>query len=68
MTFADKVKYVRKNLCMTQGELAKELGISYAIVNRWERQNREPQLALLGKFDAFCLRKGIVFDESRRSI
>ena len=34
------------------------MGVSYATVSRWEREDRKPQLALLGKFYSFCLRSG----------
>lgn len=62
MKFSDKVKYVRMKLELSQESLAKELGISYATVSRWERENREPQMATLGKFYNFCERKEIHFE------
>jgi transcriptional regulator with XRE-family HTH domain len=40
------------------------MGISFATVSRWERENRKPQLALLGKFYSFCQRSGIEIDLS----
>lgn len=36
MTFAEKVKYVRGVLLISQKELAKELGVSNVTINRWE--------------------------------
>lgn len=62
MKFSDKVKYVRMKLELSQESLAKELGISYATVSRWERENRDPQMAKLGKFYNFCERKEIRFE------
>lgn len=59
MEFAEQVKYVRVVLQLSQTELARQIGISYATVSRWERENRKPQLAMLGKFYSFCLRNGI---------
>ena len=47
MTFADKVKYVRMKLYLSQAQLAKEIGVSFATVNRWESKGYEPQLASL---------------------
>lgn len=55
MEFADQVKYVRMVLQLSQTELAQQIGISYATVSRWERENRKPQLAMLGKFYSFCM-------------
>lgn len=59
MAFSDQVKYARMVLQLSQTELAERMGVSYATVSRWERENRKPQLALLGKFYSFCLRNGI---------
>ena len=58
MTFPEQVKYVRMVLGITQTELAEKCGISYATVSRWERENRTPQISMLGKFYSFCLRNG----------
>lgn len=58
LTFPEQVKYVRMVLGITQTELAEKCGISYATVSRWERENRTPQVAMLGKFYSFCLRNG----------
>ena len=54
MSFSEKVKTVRAKLMLTQKELAKELGISFATVNRWESQGIEPQFLTLKKFERFC--------------
>lgn len=59
MAFPEQVKYVRMVLQLSQTELSEQIGISYATVSRWERENRKPQLAMLGKFYSFCLRNGI---------
>lgn len=37
MKFSEKVKYARMKLLLTQEALAKELGVSYATICRWER-------------------------------
>ena len=44
MKFSEKVKYARMKLLLTQEALAKELGVSYATICRWEKDNREPQI------------------------
>ncbi len=59
LTFPEQVKAVRIFLQLTQTELAKQIGISYATISRWERENRTPHLAMLGKFYSFCMRNGI---------
>ena len=50
-------------LLLTQETLAKELGVSYATICRWEKDNREPQIVSQGKFYAFCERKGTTFED-----
>ena len=54
-SFREQVRFVRMALQLSQTELAQQLGISYATVSRWERENRKPQLAMLGKFYSFCM-------------
>lgn len=62
LSFPEQVKLVRMVLQLSQTELAQQIGISYATVSRWERENRTPQLAMLGKFYSFCMRNGIEVD------
>ena len=64
LTFPEQVKYVRMVLQISQTELAEGCGISYATVSRWEREDRIPQVALLGKFYSFCLRNGFELNNS----
>ena len=40
MTFADAILKLRSERRLSQAQLAKELGVSYTSVNRWE--NRKP--------------------------
>lgn len=51
-----------KNLFL-QAALAKELGISYAAICRWEKDNYGPQIVSQDKFYAFCERKEITFEK-----
>ena len=36
MTFAEQCVFVRTKLLLTQGKLAKELGVSVVTIARWE--------------------------------
>ena len=42
MDFAEKVKYVRTTLKLSQEDFAHELGVSFATINRWENGNYNP--------------------------
>ena len=63
MTFGERVKQVRLALNLSQEEMAKELGVSFATINRWENGKTEPNLMLEGKFVDFCKNKGITFEK-----
>lgn len=64
MTFADKVKYVREKLKISQEELAHELGVSFATINRWENGSYNPSRLARKAFDEYCTEKSIVFEEN----
>lgn len=65
--FKDKVKIAREKLVLSQAEFAKELGVAYASVNRWENGARIPTYALQRKFYEFCSAKGVEFNESENA-
>ncbi|MFC1818250.1 helix-turn-helix domain-containing protein [Thermodesulfobacteriota bacterium] len=52
--FADQVKSVRKQLGISQEELARKLGVSFATVNRWENGRTNPIMLAKTQFDEFC--------------
>lgn len=63
MTFAEKVKYVRGVLLISQKELAKELGVSNVTINRWENGVTNPAFLTEKKIEAFCNARGIEIKE-----
>lgn len=59
MDFAQTVKEIRIKLNMSQEQLARELHVSFATVNRWENgKNRPNMLAKKALYD-FCKEKGL---------
>jgi len=50
------VKEVRRQLALSQEDLARELGVSYATVNRWENGQSKPSKLAKAQLDAFCER------------
>lgn len=62
MTFAEKVKFARAKLLLSQRELAEELGVSYVTVCRWEKGLIKPQFLTIKKFEMYCDNKGIKFE------
>ena len=50
---------LRNTLIMSQGELAKYLGVSFASVNRWENGHHEPTIKVKRKIVEECKRNKI---------
>ncbi len=48
------VKEVRRQLALSQEDLARELGVSFATVNRWENGKSRPSKLAKAQFDNFC--------------
>ena len=53
-TFPALVKEVRRQLEISQEELAHELGVSFATINRWENGKTTPFKLARGHFDSYC--------------
>lgn len=63
MEFKDKVKYVRKKLFLSQEMLAKELGVAFATVNRWEAGHCSPNYRAQKAFHDFCVKNQIILED-----
>jgi len=48
------IKEVRRQLGLSQEDLARKLGVSLATVNRWENGLSKPSKLAKAQFDAFC--------------
>jgi putative transcriptional regulator len=53
-SFAAQVKKARQKLGYSQKRMAKELGVSFATVNRWENKHTEPSQLALRQFERLC--------------
>lgn len=63
MSFSEKVKYVRTELKLSQEDLARELGVSFATINRWENGSYNPSRLAKKAFDDFCKENNIVDED-----
>ena len=52
---SDSIKSARLQLKLTQEELAKQLGVSFATVNRWENGQTRPSKLAKQQIDRFFL-------------
>jgi len=57
--FPETVKEVRRQLALSQEELAHALGVSFATVNRWENSKTVPSKLAQRQFEQFCKQKKI---------
>lgn len=62
MDYSVIVKRIRETLLITQVELAEQLGVSFATVNRWEKGHHEPTITDKRKIRDLCLKKRIKFE------
>ena len=62
MIFSESIKLIRRKSFMSQERFAKELGVSYSTVNRWENGKTSPNYETMRLIDAFCKKHGISFD------
>lgn len=65
MNFSQKLKKIRKELKLSQESLSKELGVSFATINRWENEEFMPSKMALKNFEAWCKQKKIVFNDGQ---
>jgi transcriptional regulator with XRE-family HTH domain len=52
--FAVLIKEVRVQLHLSQEDLAREIGVSYASVNRWENGRFRPSRMAIRQVEAYC--------------
>ncbi len=56
VNFAETVKEVRRQLGLSQEELAHELDVSFSTINRWENRKTVPFKLARRQFEALCER------------
>jgi putative transcriptional regulator len=48
------VVLIRHQLALSQEDLARQLGVSYTTVNRWEKGHNRPSRLARAQLNAFC--------------
>ena len=59
MNYSEKIKEYRDKVLITQTELANQLGVSFASVNRWEQGLFEPTMKSKRKLRKLFIEVGI---------
>ena len=68
MSFAEKVKFIRTELKLSQEDLARELGVSFATINRWKNGSYNPSRLAKKAFEDYCEKRTINFlDENNNA-
>lgn len=62
MGFAEDIKRLRMKAILTQEEFAKEIGVSFATVNRWETGKAKPTIKAMKLIDEYCKKNNINFN------
>ena len=65
MILKDKITYIRAHLNLTQEELAKEMGVSFATINRWETGKNNPTKKTQQQLDTFCSQHNIILPDEK---
>ena len=52
--FTTLAKEIRRQLALSQEDLARQLSVSYATVNRWENRQSKPSKLAKVQLEAFC--------------
>ncbi len=67
MDFGSEIKIIRQKAFLTQDAFAKELGVAFSTVNRWETEKRTPGVKTMKRISQFCNEHGISFDELQKA-
>ncbi len=62
MSLAEDIKKIRIKTFLTQEAFAKELGVSFNTVNRWETGKQKPSIKMMKAIDDYCKKNSIDFD------
>jgi transcriptional regulator with XRE-family HTH domain len=66
MDFSIIIKNIRTSLKLSQEELARELGVSFATINRWENGKSTPSKLALVAVKEFCNKNGFIYEELKQ--
>lgn len=56
------IKQLRMNRLLSQSDFAKEVGISFSTINRWENGKCAPSYKALKKLQSYCVKNNIDFN------
>ena len=60
------IRKVRQKALFSQTAFAKELGVAYSTINRWETGKSKPNLSAMRAIKVFCEKNNISYSEIER--
>lgn len=61
MKFAEEIKELRQKCLLSQVDFAKEIGVSFSTINRWETGKAKPNYKTLKRIYEYCKNNAIAF-------
>lgn len=61
MSISNEIKMIRQQAFLTQESFAKQLGVAFSTVNRWESGKSHPNITAMKKIKTFCDKNKISF-------
>jgi DNA-binding transcriptional regulator YiaG len=59
MTLSEAIKKIRKERFLSQEEFAKDIGVAFSTVNRWENGKAQPSYKAMKTLNDYCKRYSI---------
>lgn len=59
MDYPKLIKRIRETLLLSQVDLAKDMGVSFATINRWENGRHQPMMKDKRLIRDYCRKHGI---------
>lgn len=60
---SEQIKLIRQKAFLSQVAFAKEIGVAYSTINRWETGKSKPNLSAMKSLKDYCQTNYLSFDE-----
>lgn len=67
MNFSEEIKNLRRQTIKSQSDFAKEIGVSFSTVNRWETGRTIPNYKTMQAIESYCANNNLDSTKIRES-
>ena len=60
---SERIKTSRQKAFLSQDAFAKEIGVAYSTINRWETGKSKPNLSAMKKLKQFCGKYNLSYED-----